>query len=211
MINLFFYDRIIHILNTVIIIMHIKYWKGLVVPEKILVKCKREIEQLESGDYKSLGFEKLHVSGEILYSIRVNRADRLIMTEHAGVLVVLEYVDNHDYAGSPFLNGRGVREYLERKLGLTADEIEAKFAPVADDELAALNARARRDERAHPFIEFHGGRWIELTDIQEKTKHQQLPLVVFGPGGSGKSTIALSMLLQSALEEKEKKPFLFYI
>ena len=104
-----------------------------------------------------------------------------------------------------------VREYLERKLGLTADVIEAKFAPVADDELAALNARARRDDRAHPFIEFHGGRWIELTDIQEETKLKQLPLVVFGPGGSGKSTIALSMLLQSALEEREEALPVLYL
>jgi hypothetical protein len=180
--------------------MVIKYWKGMVVPEHILELCAQEIKQIESGDLKSLRFEKLRVSGEILYSIRINEADRLIMTEHAGVLIVLEYIDGHDYDGCQFLRGRGVLKYLESTRGLTAVQIDKKFEAIARDELVALEARARPDSRKDKYIELHSGRWIELSDVQTQASCAQLPLLVSGLGGAGKSTIALSMLLKAALE-----------
>ncbi|KTC84958.1 hypothetical protein [Legionella brunensis] len=75
----------------------IYYWRENIGEEDLLTTFKQEIEQLLAGDYKSLHLEQLHgVSGVSLYSIRVNRETRLLLTTHKGKLCLLDAVYNHD-------------------------------------------------------------------------------------------------------------------
>lgn len=180
--------------------MFLRYWKGLIIPTELIDCCQSEIEQLKAGHFKSLDLEKLHTKGETLYSIRVNLTDRLILTEHQGILVVLDYISNHNYQSCHFLKSRGILHYLKHKLGLKEEEqIAPLFTSVENEEIDAFNQKLLSNETKPAFLELHGGKWVELTESQQNITHEKLPLIVFGPGGSGKSTIALSMLLEHTL------------
>ena len=81
----------------------ISYWEHLTGDiEKLF---KGELTQLLLGNYKSLKLKKLKITN--IYSIRVNRKDRLLFTpithEDKPALLFLEHIPNHDYQKSKFL------------------------------------------------------------------------------------------------------------
>jgi len=123
--------------------MKIGYWKGLVVSQAIEKRCAAELEQLSAGNYKSLDLEKLDVAGEKIYSVRVNREDRLILAEHDEMLIALQYVDNHAYKKCKFLKTGVLRRYLENN-GANLDEvIAAGFRRAEEEEARELTSRHR--------------------------------------------------------------------
>ena len=175
--------------------MKIGYWKGVIVKDNIEERCREALNLLSLREYASLHLEKLAVPGERIYSIRVNIEDRLIMTEHRGMLVVLEYVENHNYHKSQFLDKGGLKRYL-RSQGANLDEaIAAGFQTLEDAaELARVADRLGDKPVSWHEVERHDARWIQLTDDQEAGLCAKLPMMVKGSAGSGKSTLALSML-----------------
>lgn len=192
--------------------MSLRYWKGVVIPEELAGQCQSEIEQLKAGHLKSLCFEKLNISNEILYSVRVNISDRLILTEQNGILIVLDFIQNHDYEGNKFLKNKNIKHYLEHKLGLSSAVIDTEFSRISEEELTQIHARLQKDNQEKTFIELHGDKWVELTETQSIPTYSKMPMMVFGPGGSGKSTIALSILLERYLSNQrcsEELPCLY--
>ena len=187
--------------------MKIFFWKGVIVPPDIEDRCSEELKQLSLGHYKSLALEKLAVPGEKIYSIRVNRADRLILTEHDGILIVLQYVDNHAYDKSKFLEKGGLRRYLTSKRANLDEVIAAGFKAIEnEEELAHITAHGDKDIATWQEIERHDGRWIQLTDQQRDGLYIQLPAIVKGHAGAGKSTLALSMLLNDLQMQEADTP-----
>lgn len=190
--------------------MKIFFWKGVIVPPDIEARCGEELKQLSLGQYKSLALEKLAVSGEKIYSIRVNRADRLILAEHEGILIVLQYVDNHAYDKSKFLEKGGLRRYLTSKHANLDEVIAAGFKAIENEEAFASIA-GQGDKEVGPWqaIERHDGRWIQLTEKQREGFCVQLPAIIKGHAGAGKSTLALSMLLNDLQHQEADTPRLY--
>src|SRR3990167_10872461 len=93
----------------------ILYWQGIVDPHNLHEKYSHQIKRLLAGEYAELNLEKLR--GCHVYSIRINQADRLLLTtiEIDGVncLLILEEVLNHDYHRSRMLQPKTLKNYLE--------------------------------------------------------------------------------------------------
>ncbi|STX49682.1 Uncharacterised protein [Legionella hackeliae] len=95
----------------------IYYWREIVGKEDLLSTFKTEIEQLLSGDYKSLDLEELQgVKGVTIFSIRVNRETRLLFTTHQGKLCLLDPVYNHDYHKNRYIRNPGLLKTFLGKL-----------------------------------------------------------------------------------------------
>ena len=188
--------------------MKIGYWKGVIVKDHIEERCREALNLLSLGEYASLHLEKLAVPGEKIYSIRVNIVDRLIMTEHRGMLVVLDYVENHNYHKSHFLEKGGLKRYLRSQGANLEEAIAAGFLALDDATEVAQVAGGVGDDNpiAWQEIERHDARWIQLTQDQEEGLSARLPMIVKGSAGSGKSTLALSMLVRDLERHEAELP-----
>lgn len=134
---------------------------------------------IAANDLKSADVKKV---GENLYRARLNRSDRLLLAfyHHQGerYALVLEYLKNHDYAGSRFLRGVAV---------LDEDKIPT-LETVPDDlpNLAYVNPQRRRFNLLDKVIAFD--------DTQQAIFELVPPLVIIGSAGSGKTALTLEKL-----------------
>ena len=79
----------------------INYWKGAKGSKDLLNAFNIEINNLLTSNYAPSDLEKLqHPSQHVIYSYRLNQADRLLFITINGFLYVLEFVPNHDYQKS---------------------------------------------------------------------------------------------------------------
>lgn len=150
----------------------------------------KEINALLDGDYRSLHLEKLQGQKKYpIYCIRVNRerGTRLLFTVFEGKICLLEVVENHNYQKSLFLSRGGLPKVV------VADEAqnEETFAKVGkiDEIMAAPEGPAE-----HVPLEFHQQQLICFNTNQTKAISAPLPAILYGPAGSGKTCVALSML-----------------
>lgn len=134
---------------------------------------------IEADDLKSADVKKV---GENLYRARLNRSDRLLLTfyhyQGERYALVLEYLKNHDYAGSRFLRGVTV---------LDEDKIPT-LETVPDDlpKLAYVNPQRGRFNLLDKVIAFD--------DAQQAIFELAPPLVIIGSAGSGKTALTLEKL-----------------
>lgn len=134
---------------------------------------------MEADDLKSADVKKI---GDNLYRARLNRSDRLLLSfyRHGGerYALVLEYLKNHDYAGSRFL-----------RHGVTVDEDKIpplEEAPEDLPTLAYVNAEHGRFNLLDKVISFD--------ENQQAVFALQPPLVIIGSAGSGKTALTLEKL-----------------
>ncbi len=176
--------------------MQIAYWKGLIVEAEIKEECEKEIEQLLSHDYRSLDLEKLHVPKTEIYSIRVNRAHRLVFTTYKQKLLILAFVPEHAYEKCAFLKKGRLKTYLQLNDKALADIVKKGFEPDDGETLTKKMGKKREKDPHWAELEYHGHRWIELTPNQrEVVATTSLPSIVSAFAGAGKTTSASAILL----------------
>jgi len=176
--------------------MQIAYWKGLIVDAEIRAKCEKEIEQLLCHDYRSLDLERLNVPKTEIYSIRVNRAHRLVFTTYKQMLLILAFVPEHDYRKCAFLKKGRLKTHLQLNDDALAAIVNSGFKPDDGETLTKKMGKKREKDPHWAELEYHGHRWVELTPNQyEVVAATRLPIVVSGLAGAGKTTTALSIML----------------
>ncbi|MGB1270717.1 MAG: UvrD-helicase domain-containing protein [Endozoicomonas sp.] len=147
-------------------------------------KLKKALEQerFDQADVKKIG--------DNLYRARLNRDHRLLFALHkhnsATYCLVLEYIPNHAYEKSRFLQ-RGVTVDEERipTLASLAEAPEDKSQPP----LTYLNPDSERFNLLDKIISF---------DPHQQTVFDQIPpLMVIGSAGSGKTALTLEKMKQA--------------
>ena len=191
------------------------------------IKYKDTIEKFinRGSGARGLNFEKLKVSEKAaIYSIRVNDVGRILLMKYKDGYCLVGVVEDHKYEQSQVFKNPLVFSRL-----LSAASGEAVELPTHEDFIAAEAAAGassaggkRRfcwvnaddevadDKPAAPGsldfspLEYHG-QFITLNPEQEAVAiHPSLPVIVSGPAGSGKSSVALSMLLNYLRENRDK-------
>ncbi|WP_230656491.1 AAA family ATPase [Psychrobacter sp. I-STPA10] len=120
--------------------------------------------------------------GENLYRAKLNRQDRLLFAlyqyQSQTYALMLEWIKNHDYASSRFLN-RGAR--------IDEDLIEVvKTVPDTKQELTYVNP-------THQDFAWLG-KCISFDDVQYSIYQSAAPLVIIGSAGSGKTALMLEKI-----------------
>ncbi len=163
---------------------------SLIEEQKAAIKC------LLSGDYDDDQLEKL--KGHDVYSFRLGKKARLLFAIHpiggASRLVVLEYLPTHKYKRSRFLKSSVLKCYLIKQedahqhfeMPLTFEVASDRpVLPVGDDETQEIDWQV---------VDYHKQKLIELSLEQQAVMHVDLPALISGGAGSGKSCVALSLL-----------------
>ena len=185
------------------------YWRDIIGNSDQFHPYHDKIQQLLSGDHKALSLEKLSGSPrQPIYSIRLNLADRLLFTTFQGNICLLEILIGHTYDKSRFLNNpQRLKTHLA---GLCVESAAAgasvAISPPLFEAIPAIDGIATSLEpldrfELHP-IDYYHEQWLLFNGEQEKALHAPCPAIVYGPAGSGKSLVAISMLSQYVHEHR---------
>lgn len=186
------------------------YWNNIY--NKRLIEQHSEIlEKLQAGHFKSADLDlKKSVSGEKLYTVRLNDADRLLFTtiqdaNGQPAIMLLEEVKNHDYQKSRFLKPAVLSAFLKNKAPaiIAQENFDERSFEVCDPEDLMIE---QSDNEGYEYIpmNYHNQSFIQFNDSQQKAFTATLPLLVSGPPGSGKTCI-----LEAAAGKAAEKAELF--
>ena len=189
----------------------IYYWNGIVDPRGLSSDYESILNKIIEGNYNGLDLEKL--SGHHVFSVRVNRSNRLLFTtirvNDKPYLMLLDEVLNHDYAKSRFLKPEVLKYYLELHGKPISEEIiNSHFETCQKPSLETLDNKAPAAPIHYSRAEFYNQKFIELDAGQlEIATKTTLPLVISGAPGSGKSCIALLILAQYVESHPDKNDY----
>lgn len=164
---------------------NVLYWKACISDLNEFQEYSTTIDALLNGEYKNLDLEQLQVTSLYpIYSIRHSHATRILFTTFQDKICILEVILNHDYAKSRFLRNRHAVTYHLEKI---SESIST--SPVTEPHLPSYVS----EHIHHQPILFHQD-FIQLNEQQEHAIHATFPMVLHGPAGSGKTTVAIELL-----------------
>ncbi len=183
--------------------MKLFYLRGALGDPTLLDDHSTIIDALLKGDYQSCDLEKL--KGHEVYSFRINDSGRLLFTlqdihgkKH---MIVLEHLPTHDYHKSRFLQPRVLSRYLSKR---TASYKELTEKEACDFERVSACALPKTEEQIQlSEVEYFERGFIELTHAQKEALQVQLPAVVSGVAGSGKTCVALSSIVSYLMKQEQ--------
>ncbi|WP_341756261.1 MULTISPECIES: UvrD-helicase domain-containing protein [unclassified Candidatus Tisiphia] len=142
-------------------------------------KFDKVIKFLQEGDFKSAEVKKLKPTD--YFRARLDITNRVLFKpirhNNQYYLLILEIIRNHDYSKSRFLKGGAIIE----------EDVEFKSLEVADLEL--LNGSPTNTSPVRLLNKF-----IIFDKQQEDILHCNLPLLIIGSAGSGKTSVTLEKL-----------------
>ncbi len=141
-------------------------------------KFAKIINFLQNGDFKSAEVKKLKPTD--YFRARLDITNRLLFKfvkhQNGQYILVLEIIKNHDYDKSRFLRNKKIIE----------ENIEHNF--LTKDNVETLNV-VPKNQSVHLLNKF-----IIFDSEQEDTLNCNLPLIVIGSAGSGKTSVSLEKL-----------------
>ena len=144
------------------------------------------LQQLSKGDFKSADVCKMGNTG--YYRARLNIKDRLLFAiisfNDKKHLILLEVIQNHDYAKSRFLRGAQLPEEAGIKTLLKIEDIDPA-------DIKVLNYINDQGKNIHVLNKF-----ISFDDTQQTIFNIHPPLIIIGAAGSGKTVLILEKLKQ---------------
>ena len=192
--------------------MKVFYWKGVFGDNDDLSFCEELIKKILNGDYQSTKLEKLN--GYNVYSARINITDRMLFTtitvQNISYLLLLEVVLNHNYHSSKTLNSPSfLNSRIERDHKALTQQINAQNFQNAQ----AMPLPIEPNQTPIEFAQTHwyNSQFIFLNGKQGEVSKTCLPVVLFGPPGSGKSCVALTLLVEriTQMHSIDDKPMLY--
>ncbi len=167
------------------------YWRDVYGDAKLFEPYRAKIAQLLAGEYRALNLEILRGYRQPpLYSIRVNIDTRILFTTYENSICLLDVVLNHDYEKSRFLKSKVLQAYLGKR------EIQDEPVFQFDEDNGDALPKEPIETQDYIAIEPYHHLMITLNTEQEEAIHVQLPAIIYGPAGAGKTCVALSILLQ---------------
>jgi len=138
------------------------------------------IKFLENDDFHSADVKKV---GDNLYRAKLNRNDRIILSIYKHLdkpyALILEYIKNHAYEKSRFLNQNASFDEDKIPTIKTPDELKA-------DALVYVNPNHKSFNLLDKIVSFD--------DSQQSVYALQPPLVIIGSAGSGKTALTLEKM-----------------
>lgn len=138
-------------------------------------------QALSTDDFKTAEVKKIQPN---LYRAKLNRSDRMLFAiyqhQQKKYILLLEYLKNHDYQGSRFLNA-GI--HIDEQVIHTVDEV---IDVASEQQMVYLNPQ-------HPQLVYLN-KFISFDDVQREIYQRALPLVIIGSAGSGKTAILLEKI-----------------
>ncbi|MDP1602172.1 MAG: AAA family ATPase [Legionella sp.] len=185
------------------------FWDGAIGDKEIIAKYGDVIEKLFIGDHKSIHLEKLR--NHNVYSVRLNKADRLLFTTHKvgdkSYLLILDVVLEHNYPKSRFLGSPSVlKNFMIAKEEALLEQITAgDFIVTTADFLKPLEVQEGEELKLqYVRMNYFSQKFIVLNENQEEARTTELPVIITGAAGSGKTCVAKALLEQCrALQNPE--------
>ncbi|TXL13578.1 hypothetical protein BMR05_10915 [Methylococcaceae bacterium HT4] len=147
---------------------------------KVIPGLAKLIKFLENDDFHSADVKKV---GDNLYRAKLNRNDRIILSiyQHLGkpYALILEYIKNHAYEKSRFLNQNASFDEDKIPTIKTSDELKAEA-------LVYVNPSHKSFNLLDKIVSFD--------DSQQSVYALQPPLVIIGSAGSGKTALTLEKM-----------------
>lgn len=148
-------------------------------------KYNAVLKQLSAGDFKSAEVKKMANTG--YYRARLDIKDRLLFSiarfNGSVFILILELIQNHDYANSRFLRGAVLPDESQFTLITKPEEVEKDIK-----ELSFINSKQKYFHYLNKIISFD--------DIQQSIFNLNPPLIIIGSAGSGKTVLLLEKLKQ---------------
>lgn len=144
------------------------------------------LQQLRKGDFAGADVKKMSNTG--YYRARLNIKDRLLFAiasyNQKKFLLLLEVIQNHDYAKSRFLRGAQLPD--EDKM-----QPLKRLEEVQQGDMKVLNYINETGQSIHLLNKF-----ISFDDTQQAIFQVHPPLIIIGSAGSGKTVLVLEKLKQ---------------
>lgn len=183
----------------------IVYWDGIVANKELAEEYKLLFETILEGNYKEADLDLKKLPHHRVYSVRVNKYDRLLFTtvksqDNRSYLLLLGEVKNHDYHKSPFLKPSVLAAFLDKnapviKGGACIDESSFElYTNTLFEEGFEERNKWTVDEESNKPLTFYNNNFIAFNDAQQHVLQTTLPVVISGAAGSGKSCVAFSLL-----------------
>ena len=145
-----------------------------------IVGFKKLYTYLLNDDFKSAEVKKIDHN---LYRAKLNRSDRILFSifqyQSKKYILLLEYLKSHNYQGSRFLNKHSVIDDDLIPTVQHVDELES-------EQMIYINPKNPQFVCLNKFISFD--------DVQQHIYQQNLPLILIGSAGSGKTAILLEKI-----------------
>ncbi len=174
------------------------------IPQHEINEHKDLLHSLSAGDTTNgANVEKL--KNHDIYSIRTNKKIRILFTYRVvnGInhIVVLEILRNHKYDTSRFLQKHVLGKYLEKNQAALETVVDADFEQTKLPQLS----EGKSDGATVIFTPAHenNGTFIVLDEVQETSLTARTPMIIEGPPGSGKTSLAV-VLLKQAVENNQR-------
>lgn len=197
------------------------YWSSIIGTNEVLTEFKKTVGKLSRGELKAANFDLKWFPKHKLYTASDNRGNRLIciIEKIRGVetLVCLNPIINHSYKKS-MVEREEAFTHLLNKLRQTNFEgmIEFKDEDAAPQDAAEVVEmieflREAGDNLELEPVSFDGKSFIVLNDDQKQGLNSNLPLVINGAPGSGKTLLGKELLLQLLAQKpaEENRPLLY--
>jgi hypothetical protein len=181
----------------------ILYWRTALGDSTILKEYEETIHDLLSGNYRKLHLERL--SNSSVYSVRINIKGRLLFTtvliEENPSILLLEALPDHEYDKSKFLKPRVLEMYLEKTSHNNFQE--HSFITLTDTSCLPANREAvsaapinATNEALYEYtpVDSFNQKFLIFNKEQSSVLEANCPLIVSGSPGSGKSSVAFSLL-----------------
>jgi hypothetical protein len=139
--------------------------------------CIEALTKFQYKNFTSLKIHKLKGFGDNIYTMYVNKADRIIFSRQDDSITVLDVVRFHKYHKVRLQDTSPRAEWVHE-----AQEVEPKGnfeAAISDTEEI-----------------FYDGNVVTLSPVQQLGKTARLPLLISGAPGSGKTLVAREILLE---------------
>ena len=126
-------------------------------------------------------------------------------------MVVIDVIKNHDYQKASCLNPQVLRAYLERQENALKDLITQHDFTALDAPLEMKGRDNQKLEMQFVPLEYYQGLYLELDAEQKIILQTQLPAIISGPPGSGKSCLAMAIITQTVLQNLDFAQPIIYV
>lgn len=168
----------------------------------LLNKYRKPFTMLLAGQTKSLGLEKLKNSGKHpIYSIRLSDCARAILTvatiDGKKQWVLLSILEHHEYDREKTLAKGGLQAFFDKNSSWLADPGHALGLEDFED-CNEIPVEASAEPETIDFVpSYHyQGRFLKLSTQQESALTLQLPAMITGGAGAGKTLLGFLLWQQ---------------
>ncbi len=181
------------------------------IPFELIEKYKGLIISLQKEELTP-GANPKPLKNHNLHRIKINDKGRILYTRSADNKIIIVYItEDHNYK-SKLRNRKVLKKFLNKRpeeySKITDEELLKDFDEFLGDTSeentdVLYNNEAQTDDILLKCAHESNGNYIVFDEVQERALSTSTPIIIQGPPGSGKTSLALALLKQ-AVEKNQK-------